>query len=449
MAVLRRGTSALVGVVASALVLTGCAAGSETTTEETTSSSGGGSAETCTTPTVVTMLGTIKVEIQDQFKDAVAEYNSANTDCVEVKIIESAADQTFLANITPLYEAGEAPVIAYTLQELPDMAPRVMDWTGTPLAALAAAGTLDTATIDGKILGIPSTVEAFGLLYNKAVLDEAGVDPAAIKTRADLEAAFQAVEATGRDAIHFSGLWWSLGAHFTNIYHTTAADTREGRLGILDELKAGSYDLLSDPAFVNWLDTFDLLKAYSNDEASIADDDYDKGVFNLADGEAGFWFMGNWAEPSLLGELADGEFGVMPVPTSNNASDYGMDGISVGVPGYFVIDAEQSTEEERAGAQAFLSWFLTTPEGQARWAGPIEAGGMNFIPVYSGFTVAPETFMAGVISDYVNAGKSLQWVNSSYPAGLQENYGAAAQKYYNGVSDRAAFAEELAGAWTK
>ena len=442
MAVIRRRGFGLVSLAAaSALVLGGCAATETTEPTET------GAA--CETPTVVTMLGTIKVEIQDQFKDAVEEYNSTNTDCVEVKIIESAADQTFLANITPLYEAGEAPVISYTLQEVPDMAPRVMDWTGTELAGLAAAGTLDTATIDGKIVGIPSTVEAFGLLYNKAVLDEAGVDPAAIKTRSDLEAAFQAVEATGRKAIHFSGLWWSLGAHFTNIYHTTAADTREGRLGILEELKAGAYDMSADPAFVNWLDTFDLLKQYSIDDASIADDDYDKGVFNLADGEVGFWFMGNWAEPSLLTELPEGQFGVMPVPVSDDAAAYGNDSISVGVPGYLMIDEEQSTQEERDGAIAFLTWFLTTPEGQARWAGPVEEGGMNFIPVYSGFTVQPKTYMAGVIAEYVNGGKSLQWVNSSYPAGLQEKYGAAAQKYYDGQSDRAAFADELEAAWVE
>ena len=442
MAVIRRRGFGIASLaVASALVLGGCAASE---TPEATES-----AAACETPTVVTMLGTIKVEIQDQFKDAVEEYNSTNTDCVEVKIIESAADQTFLANITPLYEAGEAPVISYTLQEIPDMAPRVMDWTGTELAGLAAAGTLDTATIDGKIVGIPSTVEAFGLLYNKAVLDEAGVDPNAITTRSELEAAFKAVEATGRKAIHFSGLWWSLGAHFTNIYHTTAADTREGRLAILDELKAGSKDLASDPAFVNWLDTFDLLKKYSIADASIADDDYDKGVFNLADGEVGFWFMGNWAEPNLLTELPEGQFGVMPVPVADDAASYGNDGISVGVPGYLMIDQEQSTQEERDGAIAFLTWFLTTPEGQARWAGPVEEGGMNFIPVYSGFTVAPKTYMSGVIAEYVNAGKSLQWVNSAYPAGLQEKYGAAAQKYYDGKSNRAAFAKELQAAWVE
>jgi raffinose/stachyose/melibiose transport system substrate-binding protein len=74
---------------------------------------------------------------------------------------------------------------------------------------------------------------------------------------------------------------------------------------------------------------------------------------------------------------------------------------------------------------------------------------MNFIPVYDGFTVQPATFMAAEIADYIAAGKTLQWVNSAYPSGLQETYGASAQKYYDGVIDRAAFAVELEAAWAQ
>jgi raffinose/stachyose/melibiose transport system substrate-binding protein len=189
------------------------------------------------------------------------------------------------------------------------------------------------------------------------------------------------------------------------------------------------------------------MKDYSIDSASIADTDYDQGVENLATGEVGFWFMGNWAEPNLLTTDPEGSYGVMPVPTSNTAGAYGNDSISVGVPFYIVIDEEQSTPEERAGAQAFISWLLTSPEGQARWSGPVEDGGMNFIPVYDGFTVEPSTFMATDIASYISGGKSLAWINSAYPTGLQDVYGAAAQKYYDGISDRAAFAAELEGAW--
>jgi raffinose/stachyose/melibiose transport system substrate-binding protein len=439
MSVMRKRSTAIAALaVSSALVLGGCAA-TDTDT----------AAGTCDVVTEVSWLNTIKIEIQEEFLAAVDEYNAVNTDCVAISVIEYPQGEPFFSVATPLYEAGNAPVVMTILQELPDMAGRVMDWTGTDLAALAAAGTLDGANIDGKQVGIPVTAEAFGLLYNKAVLDEAGVDPASITTRDGLKAAFDAVEATGRSAVHFSGLWWSLGAHFTNVYHTTASDNQDGRLAILDELKAGSKGLLDDSRFTDWLDTFDLMKEYSIDSASIADTDYDQGVENLATGEVGFWFMGNWAEPNLLTTDAAGSFGVMPVPTSNTAGAYGNDGISVGVPFYIVIDEEQSTPEERAGAQAFISWLLTTAEGQARWSGPVEDGGMNFIPVYDGFTVSPSTYMAQDIASYIAGGKALAWINSAYPTGLQDVYGAAAQKYYDGISDRAAFAAELEGAWVK
>jgi raffinose/stachyose/melibiose transport system substrate-binding protein len=74
---------------------------------------------------------------------------------------------------------------------------------------------------------------------------------------------------------------------------------------------------------------------------------------------------------------------------------------------------------------------------------------MNFIPVYDGFEVEPSTFMSQDIATYIAAGKSLSWINSYYPTGLQDVYGAAAQKYYDGKSDRETFANDLEAAWTK
>lgn len=442
MAVQRRRRVAAVGLaltaIASASVLAGCSSSSK-------SASGSGD---CDKVTEISWLGTIKVEIQDQFTAAIDEYNSTNKDCVNVSIIESPQDQPFLQTVTPMYEAGNAPTIMTALQEIPDMADKVMDWTGQPLVDLAADGTLDVANVDGKQAGIPITAEAFGLLYNKAVLDKAGVDPKAIATRSDLEAALGKVKDSGVAPVHFSGLWWSLGAHFTNIYHTNAADTVEGRMAVLDELKAGTKDLSADPEFTNWLDTFDLLKKNSIDTATIADTDYDLGVENLASGDAGFWFMGNWAEPNLLTTTPDGQFGIMPVPINDEAGAYGNDSISVGVPFYAMIDADQASKEQQDAAVKVLTWFITTPEGQKYWSGPIEDGGMSFIPVYDGFTVQPSTFMAQEIASYIADGKTLQWVNSAYPSGLQEKYGASAQKYYDGKIDRAEFAKELEAAWT-
>lgn len=433
---MRRKKAVVAGVAVTALataaLLSGCASGS---------------ANGCAETTEVSWLGTIKVEIQDQFTDAIEEYNKTNKDCIAVSIIESPQDQPFLQTVTPMYEAGKAPTIMTALQELPDMADKVMDWTGQPLTELAQPGTLDVANIDGKQVGIPVTAEAFGLLYNNAVMTKAGVDTAKINTQTSLADAFAKVKATGVDPIHFSGLWWSLGAHFTNIFHTNVGGTPETNQAVLDQLSAGTMNLASDATFNSWLDTFDLLKKNNIASASIADTDYDLGVENLATGKTGWWFMGNWAEPNLLTTDPTGEFGIMPVPISNDASAKANNSISVGVPFYMMIDKEQASEAQQEAAIKVISWFLTTEEGQKFWAGPVEDGGMNFIPVYKDFKVQPTTFMAKQIAGFIADGNTLQWVNSLYPSGLQEAYGAAMQKYYDGQLDRAGLAKELQAAW--
>lgn len=399
----------------------------------------------CDTTTEITWLGTIKVEIQDQFLATIDDYN-AGQNCYKVVSVNSEGD-SLLASLTTLYASGNAPVVMTMLQELPNMADKLVDWTGTPLAGLAADGTLQAANIGGKQVGLPVTAEAFGLLYNKAVLDAAGVVPADIKTRSDLEAAFQKIEAAGKKAVHFSGLWWSLGAHLTNKYFATTSEDRDKRLSVFDGLADGSYDLAGDATWNNWLDTFDLLKKYDKNSGAPLLDNYDDAVADLSKGDVGFWFMGNWAEPNLLQNDPAGSYGVMPLPISNEAGAYGNDRISVGVPFYFTVDKEQSTEEERAGAVDFLTWLITTEKGQNHYAGSIEDDNMSFIPVYKDFAVSPSTYMAKEIATYISAGKTLEWMNSYYPAGGQNLYGDAGQKYLVGKTTRAQFADEMIKAW--
>ncbi len=437
----KKVAGAFLTAAAGMIIVSGCSSSTEP------SASGDG----CSTPTKISWSGTIKTEIADQFKAAIAEYNSVNTDCVEVEILEQGATGTFLQNYTTAMASGNAPTIFYTLQEIPDVADNMMDWTGQPLAALAQGDTLAAGNVDGKQVGIPSTVEAFGLVYNKAVLDAANVDPKMVNTTTALKDAFDKVGAVdGVEApIHFSGLWWSLGAHFTNIYHTNVSDTTEGRHAVLDELAAGTKDLASDSVWNQWVDVVDYFKANNVKSASIADPgDYDVAVNNLVDKKVGFWFMGNWAEPNLLEFDPEGSYGLMPVPISDDAAFHGNNSISVGVPGYIMIDESQSTPEQRAGAISLLTWFLTTPEGNAFWSGPTSDGGMNFIPVYDGFTVEPTTFMAKEIAGYVADDKTLEWMNSAYPSGLQEKYGKEAMAlYYQDQIDRAGLASEMEKAW--
>jgi len=405
------------------------------------------SAATCSKKTTVEMLGTIKPEIQTEFLAAVKAYN-ASQKCYTLKSIPGDRNLTFLQNVTPKYAAKNAPTIMYTLQEIPDMADKVMDWKGTKLVKLVSPGLLAAANVGGKQVGVPSTAEAFGLLYNKKVLADAGIDPKKITTRTELEAAFKTLQSKGKKAVHFSAIWWSLGAHFTNIYHTNAATTHEGRLAALDALSDGKKDLASDPVFKNWLATFDLLKKYNGSTTNLTDTEYPASIADLASGDYGFLFQGNWTEPDLIKGAAGTDFGIMPVPISTDAKAYGNDSIPVGVPGYFMIDAKQSTKAERDGAIDFLTWLYTSPAGQGFVANPASKGGMGFIPVYSGFKVEPATNMAREIAKYVGAGKTLEWINTYYPAGLQETVGKVSmQQYFTDKISSTDLAAAIQAAW--
>jgi raffinose/stachyose/melibiose transport system substrate-binding protein len=347
-----------------------------------------------------------------------------------------------------MYAAKNAPTIMYTLQEIPDMADKVMDLKTTRLARLVSKSLLASGNVNGRQVGVPSTAEAFGLLYNKKVLDKAGVDPSKIATRADLEAAFKKVEASGKKPLHFSAIWWSLGAHFTNIFHTNVGKTKEARLSGLDDLVAGKANLANNGTFKNWVATMDLLKKYNAGKVNLTDTEYDASIANLAGGDFGFMFQGNWTEPNLITASKGDDFGIMPLPISNNAKDYGNDSIPVGVPGYFMIDAEQSTTWQRKGAIDFLTWLYTSPAGQKRVAGPVEEGGMSFIPVYKGFKIEPKTYMAKEISKFASAGKTLDWMNSYYPAGLQEEVGKVSmQQYFTDKISAADLAKAIENAW--
>ena len=406
-------------------------------------------AATCGKKTNLTMLGTIKPEIRDQFLAAVADYNKSQK-CYTVKSLPNDTKITFLQNVTPMYAAKNAPTIMYSLQDIPDMANKVMDWKGTTLAKLAPAGLLAAANVGGKQVGVPSTAEAFGLLYNKKVLDAAGINPATIKTRTDLEAAFKTLQSKGKKAIHFSAIWWSLGAHFTNIYHANSAKTHEGRLAVLDSLAAGTKDLSADPVFKNWLATFDLLKKYNGSTVNLTDTEYDASIADLASGDYGFMFQGNWTEPNLLQAASTTDFGIMPLPISTDAKAYGNDSIPVGVPGYFMIDNKQSTAQQRAGAIDFLTWLYTSPAGQHHVADPTTktGGGMGFIPVYAKWNVPPSTNMSKVIAKYVGANKTLEWINTYYPSGLQETVGKVSmQQYFTDKISAAELAKAIQDAW--
>lgn len=387
-----------------------------------------------------------KPEIAKQFEETVSEFNKESKDA-KVKIIPL-GDQNAYEKFTSLYASGNVPQIMEMSQEFGTFKDKLLDMTNQPWVKHAMKGTLDYVTVNNKVYGMPMTVESFGFIYNKKVLDKAvggTFDPSTIKTQNDLSALFEKIQkVTGKGAVTISPMDWSLGAHFTNVMFTDQSNDTTKRHQFIDDLKAGKVSLKDNAVFKGWLDTFDLMKKYNSDKASPLSPQYDAGPVELGKGQVGMWFMGNWALPQIKEADPSGEYGFLPVPISNNADDYGNSQISVGVPLYWVVDASKSTPEQKKASEEFLNWMVSNKTGEDYYVNKC-----GFIPVFDNVSVKPKEALSQNVLKYMKNGKTLEWMNNYYPADGFPSMGASLQKYLAGKTDRNGLAQEFENYWKK
>lgn len=384
-----------------------------------------------------------KPEVAKQFEDMLAEYNKENKS-VKISMIPLAGQNAY-EKMTSLYASNNAPTIMMVGQEFGTFKDKYLDLTNESWVKNSMEGTLDYVKVDNKVLGMPVTVEAFGFIYNKKVLDEAvggKFDPATVKTTKELEDLFNKIEAKGKKALHISPMDWSLGAHFTNVFFSTQSQNRDERHAFMANLKGGKVSLKDNKQFNGWLDTFDVMKKHNSAKASPLAPQYEEGPQKLATGEVGLWFMGNWAYPQIK-ELDDaGEYGFLPVPISNEAADYGNSEISVGVPSYWCVDASQSSKEQQEEAKKFLSWLVNDKKGQ-----DIYVNSLNFIPVFTNMEAKPADPLSNDILKYMSNKKTLEWMNTYYPADGWPKMGASMQKYLDNKIDKNGLVNEFETYW--
>ncbi|MGZ7445653.1 ABC transporter substrate-binding protein [Paenibacillus sp. TH7-28] len=425
----------LVGLLSLALAACGGKAG--------TDNAGAGNAGGSGAKTEISVL-VGKQEISKQFEEMVQEYNSSQ-DKVKVSLIPMAGQNGY-QRITTLYASNNAPNIMHFLSEFDQMKDKLADLSDQEWVQHANAGTLDYVTVDNKVYGMPMSIEAFGFLYNKKVLDAAvggSFDPSTIRTQDDLKALFDKIEATGVKAVEITPVDWSLGAHFTNVFAANESQDHAGRLQYLENLKSGKVDLTQDQVFNGWLDTLDLIKQYNYAKDAPLTATYDDAPIVLADGQVGMWFMGNWAYTQIKEIDPEGAYGFLPVPVSNNASDFGNSRISVGVPEYWVVDASQSTPEEQQASKDFLNWMVSSEKGQDYYVNQF-----GFLPAYDNFTTKPADPVSTSVLSYTESENTLAWMNSYYPPDAFPAMAASLQKYLGGETDRAGLTKEFQAYWT-
>ncbi|NLJ18916.1 extracellular solute-binding protein [Globicatella sulfidifaciens] len=384
-----------------------------------------------------------KPEITQQFEETAATFTEETG--VKIDVIPLGG-QVVMERMTTLYSSGNAPTITLANMEIEAFKDSLLDLADEPWADTIDDQYFQLVNYDGVILGQPLTVEAFGFIYNKEVLDEAtgGFDPSTIRTHDDLRAVFEQVDALdGVDALTVSPVDWSLGAHLTNPLFAAQSPEFEERQQFMQDAIDGKVTFIEDEIFNGWVDTIDLMKEFNKHKNAPLAPAYEDAPLELATGQVGFWFMGNWAYPQLQEVNPDGEFGFIPVVLSNNEEDYGNSQISIGAPSYWVIDADQSTKEEQEAAKLFLNWLVSSESGKDHYVNTL-----NLIPVSSNFDTAPNDPLSQDIAKYMEAGNALDFSVSYYPTDAMNVMGASLQKYLADEIDREGLANEFDAYWS-
>lgn len=392
--------------------------------------------------TKITILGTIKDEVATAFKQEMDEYNKSQD---KYEITSIPLDGTAMQKLTTLYASGNAPTIFASGQEASTFKDKLYDFSKEAQLKQAQPGTTELMTDNGKVYGMPVTVEAFGILYNKQVVDKAvggTFDPSTINTQNALKDLLAKVAKTGVSADRVCGVDWSLGAHMTNLMFAAQSNSLEKNLQFMDDLKNSKADLANNKVYNGWLDTLDILLENNASKKSPLAPTYDDDILAFAKGKTGLWFQGNWTTPMITKANSSAEVGILPFPISNDPSDYGNTQISVGASLYFCVDASQSSKEQQAGAIDFLNWFFTSKTGQDYYVNKF-----NFIPAYKNITADPSDNLSKTIVKYMNDGKTLSWINMYYPGDGVTTLGGIMQKYVAGKTDRSGLAKDLQSYW--
>lgn len=415
-------------------LLVGCSSKSEQATGNNQSSS--------SKEIKITFLNS-KGEIQSQMEEAAEAFTKDNPN-IKVEVIAAPAGSSPFEKVTSMYASGNAPSLAMLDPgDISKFNDKFLDLSGEKWVADAVNKSLDVVkTNDGKVMAFPLTVEGAGIIYNKNILDKAGVDPKNIKTTKDLEDAFNKVKAQGITPVAVSPMDWSLAGHLLPIAYATQSNDSKEINKFLDDLKAGKVDLLQNKQFNGVLDTLDLLKKNNIDSKDPLAGTYENDQQYIGSGKVAFWFMGNWAWPQIKDFAGDNtNFGFIPVPVSNNAGDYGNSGIPVGVTKFIGVDKVNNSEEQQQAAKKFLEWLVYNDNGQ-----DILVNKANVVPAFKNITLEPKDPLGKSIKSYIESGNTIQFM-TTLPPDHWKQVGASMQKYLAGAIDRAGLAKEVQDYW--
>jgi raffinose/stachyose/melibiose transport system substrate-binding protein len=297
------------------------------------------------------------------------------------------------------------------------------------LSDLSFAGNIATNmanVINGKTVGIPYTLEGFGVVYNKGLIDATKVT--------DTEAFKQMLvdqKAAGVNGFSLSQESYFLIGHILNTPFALQADP----LDFVNKLVAGEVKLQDTKEFIEFADLMVSVRENTNNPLEVT---YDTQTGDFATGKTASIHQGNWSYGMFKDYNVSFDMGMMPLPIAGN------DKIAVSVPACWYANSQASPEEILAGKN-FLNWLYTSETGEKYMMQEF-----GFIPVVNTMENSNMDPLSKSISEYAAAGKTISWPMSYWPSGIVDVYLVPiAQEFFTTDMTAQAFLEALTNAFVE
>ena len=308
-----------------------------------------------------------KPESDEALKEIAAMYTKETG--VEVQIV-TAASGTYNETLTAEMDKENAPTMFVVGNQaaVSSWGEYCLDLADTEIAKELNTDAYMLYDEAGKLCSIGYCYECYGIIVNTKLLQAAGYAADYITNFATLKEVAEDVHARaaelGFDAFSSAGMdgssSWRFTGHLINLdYYYESVDAPDAWKACPAEIKGTYMD--------NYKALYDLMVVNSaTPRADLANGGFDAAA-EFANGEALFYFNGNWEWGNLEGKGMKAE-NLSMIPYYCGVEGEEKAGLNCGTENYWAVNGKADKKDIEATI-AFMKWLVTDPEASAMAVG--------------------------------------------------------------------------------
>lgn len=396
-----------------------------------------------------------KPEVDAQWQQIAADYTASTG--VEVKVV-TAASGTYEEVLKSEIAGSDAPTLFQINGPVGynSWKDYCMDLSNTEMFKNLSDQSLAVYGEDGKPYGVPYTVEAYGIIYNDAIMQAYfAMDGAAAKSIDEINS-FDKLKAVVED---MQAKKDDLG--ITGVFASTSLlpgedwrwQTHLANLPVYYELKEKGItdtDALEFKYGDNFKNIFDL---YINNSTCaptlLGSKAVTDSMAEFALGECAMVQNGNWAWGQISevegNTVEEANVKFMPIYTGVSGED--TQGLCIGTENFWCINSQADAADIKA-TEDFVAWLISSDEGKN-----IMVNTLGNAAPFSTFTDAekPSDPLAKEMYASMESGKtSVSWNFTIFPSqDFKDDFGAALLEYCNGNMEWDAVKDTVVTRWAE